>query len=129
MALRQDASLLFLKRKMPYLQSSAFVAREGCPYSQAMAEPLRGFDYEDPRWACFSRLHLIHDCPLGPATYAKALEQVCVDRGPSQARHKHLPLLQQIQFPTFRLSLFSAERLVVGAGKDLAYKRSSDVGP
>jgi hypothetical protein len=39
---------------------------------------------------------------------------------------EHLPLLQQIQLPTFRLLLFSGERLVVGAGKDLAYKRSSD---
>ena len=49
-----------------------------------------------------------------------------VDQGPAQACHGHLPLLQQIQFPTFCLSLFSGERLVVGAGKDLAYKRSSD---
>ena len=126
LALRQDASLLFLKRKVPYLQSSAFVARAGCPYFQAMAEPLRGFDYADPQWAGISRLHLIHDCSFGPATYAKALEQVCCDQGPAQASHEHLPLLQQIQFPTFRLSLFSGERLVVGAGKDLAYKRSSD---
>ena len=126
LALRQDASLLFLKRKVPYLQSSAFVARAGCPYFQAMAEPLRGFDYADPQWAGISRLHLIHDCSFGPATYAEALEQVCVDQGPAQACHGHLPLLQQIQFPTFRLSLFSGERLVVGAGKHLAYKRSSD---
>ncbi len=125
-ALRQDASLLFLKRKVPYLQSSAFVARAGCPYFQAMAEPLRGFDYADPQWAGISRLHLIHDCSFGPATYAKALEQVCADQGPAQACHEHLPLLQQIQFPTFRLSLFSGQHLVVGAGKNLAYKRSSD---
>jgi hypothetical protein len=126
LALRQDASLLFLKRKVPYLQSSAFVARAGCPYFQALAEPLRGFDYAAPQWAGISRLHLIHDCSFGPATYAKALEQVCWDQGPAQACHDQLPLLQQIQCPTFRLSLFSGERLVVGAGKDLAYKRSND---
>ena len=64
--------------------------------------------------------------PDSSATYAKALEQVCFDQGPAQACHEHLPLLQQIQFPTFRLSLFIGERLVVGAGNDLAYKRSSD---
>ena len=126
LALRQDASLLFLKRKVPYLQSSAFVARAGCPYFQAMADPLRGFDYSDPQLAGISRLHLIHDCSFGPATYAKALEKVCCDQGPAQACHEHLPLLQQIQFPTFCLSLFSGERLVIGAGKDLAYKRSSN---
>mgnify|MGYP002819921653 CR=1 FL=1 len=126
LALPEDASLLFLKRKVPYLQSSAFVARAGCPYFQAMADPLRGFDYSDPQWAGISRLHLIHDCSFGPATYAQVLEQVCFDQGPAQACHEHLPLLQQIQFPTFRLSLFIGERLVVGAGNDLAYKRSSD---
>ena len=126
LALRQDASLLFLKRKVPYLQSSAFVARAGCPYFQAMAEPLRGFDYADPQWAGVSRLHLIHDFSFGPATYAKTLEQVCSVQRPALACHEHLPLLQQIQFPTFRLSLFSGERLVVGAGKVLAYNRSSD---
>jgi hypothetical protein len=126
LALRQDASLLFLKRKVPYLQSSAFVARAGCPYFSAMAESLRGFDYAAPQWAGISRLRLIHDCSFGPATYARALEQVCLDQGPAKACHEHLPLLQQIQLPTFRVSLFSGERLVVGAGKDLAYKRSSD---
>ncbi len=126
LALRQDASLLFLKRKVPYLQSSAFVARMGCPYFQAMAEPLRRFDYADDQWAGISRLHLIHDCSFGPATYAKALEQVCAEQGPAHACHDHLPLLQQIQFPTFCLSLFSGERLVVGAGKSLIYKHSSD---
>ena len=126
LALRQDASLLFLKRKVPYLQSSAFVARAGCPYFQALAKPLRGFDYSAPEWAGISRLHLIHDCSFGPATYVKALEQVCAEQGPAEACHTHLPLLQEIRFPTFRLSLFSGERLVVGAGKDLAYKRSSD---
>ena len=126
LALRQDASLLFLKRKVPYLQSSAFVARAGCPYFQAMAQPLRGFDYAAPQWAGISRLHLIHDCSFGPATYVKALEDVCAGQGPAKACHQHIPLLQQIQCPSFSLSLFSGERLVVGAGKDLAYKRSSD---
>ena len=126
LALSQDASLLFLKRKVPYLQSSAFVARAGCPYFHAMAESLRGFDYADPKWAGISRLHLIHDCSFGPATYAKALEQVCAGQGPAEACHDQLPFLQQIQFPTFRLSLFSGERLVIGAGQGLAYKRSSD---
>ena len=126
LALRQDASLLFLKRKVPYLQSSAFVARAGCPYFQAMAKPLRGFNYSAPEWSGISRLHLIHDCSFGPATYVKALERLCASHGPARACHEHLPLLQQIQFPTFRLSLFSGERLVVGAGKNLAYKRSND---
>ena len=112
LALRQDASLLFLKRKVPYLQSSAFVARAGCPYFQALAKPLRGFDYSAPEWAGISRLHLIHDCSFGPATYVKALEQVCAEQGPAEACHTHLPLLQEIRFPTFRLSLFSGSDLL-----------------
>ena len=35
-------------------------------------------------------------------------------------------MLQQIQLPRFRLSLFVGEHVEVGVGKDLAYKRSSD---
>ena len=125
-ALRRDASLLFLKRKVPYLQSSAFVARAGCPYFAAMAAPLRGFNYGAAEWAAVSRLHLIHDCSFGPATYAQALEKLCANQGPAIPCHDDLPLLQQMHFESFSLSFFSGERLVQGAGKRLAYKRSSD---
>lgn len=126
MALRQDSTLLFLKRKAPYIQSSAFIARAGCPFFAAMGERLKGFDYGAPEWAEVSRLHLIHDYSFGPATYAQALEQLCAQQGPAIPCHDQSPLLQKMHFPGFSLSFFSGERLVVGAGKNLAYKRSSD---
>jgi hypothetical protein len=126
LALTRNASLLFLKRKVPYLQSSAFIARLGCPYFSAMADSLRGFDYGAPHWAEVSRLRLIHDFSFGPATYVNTLEKLCSQSGAATAYHDLLPLLQEIRFPTFALCLFSGEKLVRGVGRELAYKQSLD---
>ena len=64
-----------------------------------MADPLRGFEYGD------------------------ALESIFAELGPAHASHDLLSWLQQIQFSSFRLTLFSGERLIVGPGRGLAYKQ------
>ncbi len=126
MALRERASMLFLKRKVPYIQSSAFIARAGCPFFAMMAEQLKGFDYKSSEWAEISRLHLIHDCSFGPTTYVRTLERLCAEKGPAIPCHELLPFLQKIIFPDFSISLFSGENLVFGTGKSLEYKQSQD---
>lgn len=124
-ALDEESSLLFLKRKVPYLQSSVFMARRGCPFFAAMARSLQGFDYASPEFAGVSRLHLIHDLSFGPARYADTLVQLCEQHQPVRACHDQLPWLQQMRFPQFSLSFFSGPLLVAGGGHRLAYKATA----
>ena len=124
LALRHDASLLYLKKRVPYLQSSFFVSRKGCPFFAEMADDLRGFDYTDPRFDSVGRLQLIHDCSFGPASYTAALERLCA-RTPFRAfDHGELPLLQRVLFQGFSLSFFRGNWMVRGG--PMSYKASSD---
>ena len=125
-ALSRDASLLFLKRKVPYFHNCAFIARRGCPLFQAMARDLEGFDYEDPALASVSKLKLLENHGFGPAMYGRALEAFCRDHGPVRRDSSALPVLQTVVLPVGTLSFFRGDDLVTGAGDALAYKHSND---
>ena len=125
-ALSRDASLLFLKRKVPYFHNCAFIARRGCPLFHAMASDLEGFDYGDPELASVSKLKLLENYGFGPAMYGRALEKFCRDHGPVSRNSSSLPVLQQLICPVGKLSFFRGDDLVTGAGDALSYKNSSD---
>lgn len=124
LALQQDASLLYLKKRVPYLQSSFFISRKGCPFFADMADALRGFDYTDPRFDSVGRLQLIHDCSFGPASYTAALERLCARTPFHACDHRYLPLLQRVLFQGFSLSFFRGNWMVKGG--PMSYKDSAD---
>lgn len=124
LALQHDASLLYLKKRVPYLQSSFFVSRQGCPFFAEMANELRGFDYTDPRFDSVGRLQLIHDCSFGPASYTAALERLCAISSFQEFDHGGLPLVQRVFFQGFSLSFFRGNWMVRGG--PLSYKKSAD---
>ncbi len=124
LALQHDASLLYLKKRVPYLQSSFFVSRRSCPFFAEMANDLRGFDYTDARFDSVGRLQLIHDCSFGPASYNSALERLCARSPLQQLDHSGLPLLQRVLFQDFSLSFFRGNWMVRGG--PMSYKSSAD---
>jgi len=124
LALRQDSSLLYLKKRVPYLQSSFFVSRRGCPFFAELANGLRGFNYSDPRFRSIDKLRLIHDCSFGPASYTAALENLCAKVPFIEVDHASLPLMQKVLFPGFSLCFFRGNWMV--AGGPLSYKQSTD---
>ena len=124
LALQHDASLLYLKKRVPYLQSSFFISRQGCPFFAEMANDLKGFDYTDPRFDSVGRLQLIHDCSFGPTSYTVALERLCSRTPFREFDHSHLPLLQRVLFQNFSLSFFRGNWVVRGG--PMSYKKSAD---
>jgi hypothetical protein len=124
LALQYDSSLLYLKKRVPYLQSSFFISRRGCPFFAEMANDLRGFDYTDPKFDSVGRLQLIHDYSFGPATYTAALERLCLRMPFDDFDHACLPFLQRVLFQGFSLSFFRGNWMVKGG--PMSYKQSSD---
>lgn len=124
LALKHDASLLYLKKRVPYLQSSFFISRQGCPFFAEMADDLRGFDYTNPRFDSVGRLQLIHDCSFGPASYTAALERLCARVPFCAFDHGDLPLLQRVLFQEFSLSFFRGNWMV--GGGPMSYKASAN---
>lgn len=124
LSLQQDSSLLYLKKRVPYLQSSFFISRRGCPFFAELANGLRGFDYSDPRFRSIDKLRLIHDCSFGPASYTAALESLCARVPFIEVDCASLPLLQKVLFPGFSLSFFRGNWMVTGG--PLSYKKSAD---
>ncbi|WP_136989055.1 hypothetical protein [Synechococcus sp. UW140] len=124
LSLQCHSSLLYLKKRVPYLQSSFFLSRQGCPFFAELANGLRGFDYSDPRFQSVGKLQLIHDCSFGPASYTAALERLCANVPFTGFDHASLPLMQRVLFPAFSLSFFRGNWMVRGG--PLSYKQSAD---
>ena len=124
LSLQHNSSLLYLKKRVPYLQSSFFISRKDCPFFRELANGLRGFDYSDPRFQSIGKLELIHDCSFGPASYTEALERLCAKVPFNSLENTSLPLTQRVLFPGFSLSFFRGNWMVKGG--PLSYKQSED---